>query len=285
MIASSSTCVPIARASRASSKRIEKKVEWGLRLTWDEKAAREKVDRKHASKPRGADLSGPRGADYLARKRDVLDVSRKGLVEARAAADRVYKAMGRQATASQRRTSMERAAPGSRLLLDAAFLVPVARSSAFRVRDPSTCARAADDGRGGDADRPLACVQLHSMSPRNKPPRRSKAEEILGPEDASLLDIVDNLLNKGVVLSGDITIALANVDLVYARLSLLLSAADRVLPGEQTDYIERHTRGASCGRLADGRVHDHLRLRIGLPGADAFKADRDRRREAPCDHS
>ena len=78
------------------------------------------------------------------------------------------------------------------------------------------------------------------MTPRNKPPRRSKAEEILGPEDASLLDIVDNLLNKGVVLSGDITIALANVDLVYARLSLLLSAADRVLPGEQTDYIERH---------------------------------------------
>jgi gas vesicle protein GvpA/GvpJ/GvpM family len=77
------------------------------------------------------------------------------------------------------------------------------------------------------------------MSPRKKPPRSSKADEILGPEDASLLDIVDNLLNKGVVLSGDITIALANVDLVYARLSLLLSAADRVLPGEQTDYIER----------------------------------------------
>jgi hypothetical protein len=77
------------------------------------------------------------------------------------------------------------------------------------------------------------------MSPRKKPPRSSKADEILGPEDASLLDIVDNLLNKGVVLSGDITIALANVDLVYARLSLLLSAADRVLPGEQTDYLER----------------------------------------------
>src|SRR2546423_7198411 len=53
-------------------KGIEKKVEWGLRLTWDEKAAREKVERKHASRPRGADLSGPRGADYLARKRDVL---------------------------------------------------------------------------------------------------------------------------------------------------------------------------------------------------------------------
>ena len=103
-------------------KRIEKQVEWGLRLTWDEKAAREKAGKKRAAT----------GAEFLARKRDVLDVSRKGLVDARAAADRVYRAMGRQATASQRRTSMERAAPGSRLLLDAAFLVPVTRSSAFR---------------------------------------------------------------------------------------------------------------------------------------------------------
>jgi hypothetical protein len=78
------------------------------------------------------------------------------------------------------------------------------------------------------------------MSPRKAPRQRTEAEEILGPEDGSLLDIVDNLLNKGVVLSGEITLALANVDLVYARVSLLLSAADRVLPGEQTDFIERH---------------------------------------------
>ena len=62
---------------------------------------------------------------------------------------------------------------------------------------------------------------------------------ILGSEDASLLDIVDNVLNKGVVLSGDITIGLAGVDLIYARLSLLLCAADRVLPKETTDVIER----------------------------------------------
>ena len=72
------------------------------------------------------------------------------------------------------------------------------------------------------------------------PPEPTEAEQILGPEDASLLDIVDNLLNKGVVLSGDITIGLAQVDLVYARLSLLLSAADRVLPGEDTEFQKRH---------------------------------------------
>ena len=63
---------------------------------------------------------------------------------------------------------------------------------------------------------------------------------MLDSSEATLLDIVDNVLSKGVVLSGDLTIALAQVDLVYARLSLLLCAADRVLPSEDTDLIERH---------------------------------------------
>lgn len=104
-------------------KRIEKKVEWGVRLTWNEQAAFEKA----SSRPVRT------GTEFLARKRDVLDVSRKRLAEARTAANRVYKAIDRQAAASQRRTSLERATPGSRLLLDAAFLVPVAKSGAFKT--------------------------------------------------------------------------------------------------------------------------------------------------------
>jgi hypothetical protein len=83
------------------------------------------------------------------------------------------------------------------------------------------------------------------MSPRKRATELTEVEQILGPEDASLLDIVDNLLNKGVVLSGDITIALAEVDLVYARISLVLAAVDRVLPGEDTEFLERqHARHA-----------------------------------------
>lgn len=78
-----------------------------------------------------------------------------------------------------------------------------------------------------------------------KPPRRqaaTAAARVFGPDEASLLDIVDNVLNKGVVLSGDVTIALANVDLIYARLSVLLCAADRVLPAEDADFMQRHQR-------------------------------------------
>lgn len=53
---------------------------------------------------------------------------------------------------------------------------------------------------------------------------------LLDTADASLLDLVDSLLDKGVVLDGEIVLGLADVDLVYLRLSVLLAAADRVFP-------------------------------------------------------
>ena len=59
--------------------------------------------------------------------------------------------------------------------------------------------------------------------------RRSLASLLESP-DQSLLDLVDSLLDKGVVLDGEIVLGLADVDLVYVRLSLLLAAADRILP-------------------------------------------------------
>ena len=72
-----------------------------------------------------------------------------------------------------------------------------------------------------------------------RPRKTTDAERILGDREATLLDIVDNVLSKGVVLTGDLTIGLAQVDLVYARLSLLLCAADRVMPGEDRDPVHR----------------------------------------------
>jgi hypothetical protein len=107
--------------------RIAGHVEWGVRLTWDEQAARAAVEEAH--RPRGA--AG--GAAYLARKRDLHDVKRKQLADARAIATRVFKDLSRQATDAVRRTSTEQAAPGSRLLLDAAFLVPAKRAGAFKT--------------------------------------------------------------------------------------------------------------------------------------------------------
>jgi hypothetical protein len=54
--------------------------------------------------------------------------------------------------------------------------------------------------------------------------------ELIESSDASLLDTVDHLLNKGLVLTGEVVIGLAGIDLIYLRLTALLCAADRILP-------------------------------------------------------
>jgi hypothetical protein len=44
---------------------------------------------------------------------------------------------------------------------------------------------------------------------------------------SSLLDVVDTVLNKGAVLNGDVVLGVANVDLIYVKLSVLLAAFDK----------------------------------------------------------
>lgn len=60
--------------------------------------------------------------------------------------------------------------------------------------------------------------------------RLDDERRILEDADSTLLDLVDNVLNKGVVVTGDVVLSLAGVDLVYVRVSALLCAADRLLP-------------------------------------------------------
>jgi hypothetical protein len=112
--------------------RLDGQFEWGLRLSFDEKAARLAVEQTHRTgKARRG--SSETGAAYLARKRDLFDVTRVQLTKAQGAAGRLYRAMSREATDARRRTATEQATPGSRLLLDAAFLVPARRTGAFRT--------------------------------------------------------------------------------------------------------------------------------------------------------
>jgi hypothetical protein len=59
--------------------------------------------------------------------------------------------------------------------------------------------------------------------------------ELLERSDVSLLDTVDHLLNKGLVLTGEVVIGLAGVDLIYLRLTALLCAADRILPRQDAE--------------------------------------------------
>ena len=62
------------------------------------------------------------------------------------------------------------------------------------------------------------------------PPPKRQVARVLDDAESTLLDVIDNLLAKGVMINADVILALANVDLVYLRLSALLCAADRVAP-------------------------------------------------------
>jgi hypothetical protein len=58
----------------------------------------------------------------------------------------------------------------------------------------------------------------------------------LAASDVALVDLVDRLLAGGVVIAGDITLAVADVDLVYVSLRALISSAESAAPpmGEAT---------------------------------------------------
>ncbi len=48
-------------------------------------------------------------------------------------------------------------------------------------------------------------------------------------DDFSLLDVLDHVLNQGVILRGNLVISLAGVDLVYVGLDVILTSVETAL--------------------------------------------------------
>jgi len=48
-------------------------------------------------------------------------------------------------------------------------------------------------------------------------------------QDVSLLDILDHVLNAGVVIHGSLVISMAGVDLVYVGLNVILTSVETAL--------------------------------------------------------
>jgi hypothetical protein len=84
---------------------------------------------------------------------------------------------------------------------------------------------------------------------RTKPalPQPTVSDQVLEAPDTTVLDLLDNLLNKGVMLTGDITLGVAGIDLVYLRLSTLLCAADRIF-GERYQPVASRQRRSRTRR-------------------------------------
>jgi hypothetical protein len=72
--------------------------------------------------------------------------------------------------------------------------------------------------------------------------RATVSDIILDTPQSTLLDVVDELLNKGVMANGDVALGVAGIDLIYLRLSALLCAADRMLPRDSKRPRKRRRR-------------------------------------------
>jgi hypothetical protein len=80
--------------------------------------------------------------------------------------------------------------------------------------------------------------------PRKKPLERKvlPIDGLTSPPDATLLDVLDHVLTKGVMATGDVTLGVAGIDLIYLRLSALLCAVDRVMPSDPRRRRSRRRR-------------------------------------------
>lgn len=57
----------------------------------------------------------------------------------------------------------------------------------------------------------------------------NEALEILDEDDElSLLETLDHVLDRGLVIAGEVTIAVADIDLIYVGLNLLLGSVESV---------------------------------------------------------
>jgi len=55
-----------------------------------------------------------------------------------------------------------------------------------------------------------------------------------GDDEFTLLELADRLLNKGVVLTGEATISVAGVDLIYLGLNVVLTAVENLKHADET---------------------------------------------------
>ena len=73
---------------------------------------------------------------------------------------------------------------------------------------------------------------------------QASSQALMQAREVTLLDLVDRAVDHGVILAGDITIAVADVDLIYVGLQVLLASVERVeeLRAERERAVGREVR-------------------------------------------
>jgi hypothetical protein len=107
--------------------RLEGREEWGVRMTLDEVAAV-----RRARSEAAAAAKGKTGAAFLLRKKKEQDATKELLTNARARADELFEALTAKSDDARRRPPPP-GELGTRVLLDAAFLLPRGKAKPFQT--------------------------------------------------------------------------------------------------------------------------------------------------------
>ena len=80
------------------------------------------------------------------------------------------------------------------------------------------------------------------------------------PQSSNLLDVLEKILDKGVVIAGDIKISLADVDLLTIKIRLLVASVDKAREIGM-DWWEKDPYYSSKGIMAEkerAQLHDRI---------------------------
>ena len=95
---------------------------------------------------------------------------------------------------------------------------------------------------------PLAALFVRECTLKNMAADPELLVASTAPEmDISLLDVIDHVLNSGVVIQGSIVISIAGVDLVYLGLNVVLTSVETALRSvDEAEGRAFNTRPASA---------------------------------------
>lgn len=80
--------------------------------------------------------------------------------------------------------------------------------------------------------------------------------DLYDQENVTLLDLVDRLLNKGVVIAGDLVISVADVDLLFVSLRAMVTSIESV--SEKFEELRETGQAvATMARVADVSLRDN----------------------------
>ena len=75
--------------------------------------------------------------------------------------------------------------------------------------------------------------------------------DALRVQEVTLLDLLDRVIDQGVVLAGDVTISVADVDLVHLGLRVLLAPVERLpelmIPAADAERADAERSEVACG--------------------------------------